>query len=91
MERKEKHHVFSARTTGEGLRRLNEVKARLGIGWGDLVIEGISAYYGLDRAEMTLPRKEKPSKEAPTAEQQAPAETTGEARPVEEKTKKKSE
>lgn len=29
---REKQHVFSARTTEEGLKTLNELKARLGVG-----------------------------------------------------------
>ncbi len=87
---REKQHVFSARTTEEGLRLLNRLKVEKGVGWDDLVIEAVSTHYGLDMAAMTLPKKEKPYKEAPTVEQQALVVTTSEARPVEEKTKKKS-
>jgi hypothetical protein len=42
--------VFSARTTEEGLRLLNELKARLGVGWDALVIDAVCAHYGLNRA-----------------------------------------
>ena len=34
-----KHYIFSARTTEEGLRALNELKAERGVGWDELVIE----------------------------------------------------
>lgn len=87
---KEKQYVFSARTTEEGLKALNEVKARLSMGWDDLVIEAVSARYELDKAMMTLPRKEKPTKEAPTTAQQLEVEAISEVSPTEEKTKKKS-
>jgi hypothetical protein len=40
--------VFSARTTEEGLKTLNELKARLGVGWDGLVIDAVSAHYGVD-------------------------------------------
>jgi len=30
--------------------------------WDDLVIEAVSAHYNLDKAMMTLPKKEKPAK-----------------------------
>ena len=87
---KQKQYVFSARTTEEGLRRLNELKAERGIGWDDLVINAMCAHYGLDSLVMALPKREKPAKEALTAEQQAPMETTSEDYPTEEKPKKKS-
>ena len=79
---KEKQHVFSARTTEEGLRQLNELKARLGIGWDDLVIDTVCAHYNLDKAVMALPKKEVPAKER-EEEQQSPAEATVEERPAE--------
>jgi hypothetical protein len=53
-EKRERQHVFSARTTEQGLRALNDVKARLGIGWDALVIDAVSAHYGLDRAMLSL-------------------------------------
>jgi hypothetical protein len=65
---KGKQFVFSARTTEEGLKALNEVKARLNIGWDELVIEAISAHYGMDRTMMSLPREEKPTEQPPTSE-----------------------
>jgi len=61
MTRKEKHRVFSARTTEEGLRLLNDLKARLGVSWDALIIDAVCAHYGLDRAVMAVPPK--PAKE----------------------------
>lgn len=54
---KQKQHVFSARTTEEGLRRLNELKTRLGVRWDELVIDAVCAHYGLDRGVMILPKE----------------------------------
>ena len=59
---KEKHHVFSARTTEEGLKVLNQLKEERGIGWDELVIDAVCAHYGLDRGVMALPKVEKPQK-----------------------------
>ena len=59
---KEKQHVFSARTTEEGLRRLNELKAKLGLSWDGLVIDAMCAHYGLDRGVMAIPKRSKPDK-----------------------------
>ena len=59
---KEKQYVFSARTTEEGLRALNEVKSCFNIGWDELVIDAVSAHYNLDKATMTLPKKGAPAK-----------------------------
>ena len=56
---KEKHHVFSARTTEEGLKTLNQLKVERGVGWDDLVIDAVCAHYGLDRGAMELPKVEK--------------------------------
>jgi len=61
---REKQHVFSARTTEEGLKRLSELKTKLGIGWDELVIEGMSAHYGLDRLVMALPKAYRPEKKS---------------------------
>ncbi len=61
---KQKQHVFSARTTEDGLRRLNELKTRLGVSWDDLVIDAVCAHYELDRAAMALPKIEKPMRES---------------------------
>ncbi len=59
---KQKHHVFSARTTEEGLRLLNGLKAERGIGWDELVIDAVCAHYGLDMGVMALPKAEKQPK-----------------------------
>ena len=56
-EKRERQHVFSARTTEEGLKALNGLRANLGVGWDALVIDAVSAHYGLDRAKMSLPPK----------------------------------
>jgi hypothetical protein len=55
---KQKQHVFSARTTEEGLKALNELKEQRGIGWDDLVIDAVCAHYGVDVPK--LPKEEKP-------------------------------
>jgi hypothetical protein len=81
---KEKQYVFSARTTEEGLRQLNEVKNRLKLSWDDLVIDAVCEKYGLEKETMALPRKEKPAEEAQATEQQA------QSSDGKEKTKKKS-
>jgi hypothetical protein len=52
--------VFSARTTEEGLKTLNELKARLCVGWDGLVIDAVSAHYGVDIPKP--PRVERPPK-----------------------------
>ncbi len=57
-----KHHVFSARTTKEGLQALAELKSKLGVGWDGLVIGAVCAHYGLDRNVMAVPKKEKPDR-----------------------------
>jgi hypothetical protein len=72
MARK-KQYVFSARTTEQGLKALGEVKAKLGLNWDELVIEAVSAHYNIDKAMMTLPKKEAP------AQQESPVETPTEA------------
>jgi hypothetical protein len=59
---KERHYVFSARTTGEGLRLLNGIREGRKIGWDDLVIDAVCAHYGLDRLVMALPKAYKPDK-----------------------------
>jgi hypothetical protein len=57
-----KHYVFSARTTREGLRQLNDVKRERGVSWDDLVIDAVCAHYGLDRFTLALPKVEKATK-----------------------------
>jgi hypothetical protein len=75
---KQKQHVFSARTTEEGLRRLNELKTRLGVSWDELVIDAVCAHYGLDRAAMALLRKEKAARGPEKADRPAEAQADGE-------------
>ena len=81
MARKGKQYVFSARTTEEGLKRLGELRQVRRMGWDELVIDAVSAHYDLDRAMMTLPRKEKPGNEMQPAEQ-PPTEATAPEQPV---------
>ena len=76
---KEKHHIFSARTTEEGLRRLNDVRRERGIGWDDLVIDAVCAHYGLDRGVMAIPkptRAEKAAKDKKPRKTKAKEETS---------------
>jgi hypothetical protein len=61
---KQKQHVFSARTTEDGLKQLNGLKAKLNISWDDLVIDAVCAHYGLDRLAMALPKAYKPDKKS---------------------------
>ena len=79
---KEKQYVFSARTTEEGLKALNEVKARLKVSWDELVIEAVSAHYELDRAAMTLPKKEVPAKPVKDEVEQPPTKAPALDQPV---------
>ncbi len=58
----EKHRVFSARTTEEGLGILNGLRKERGIGWDELVIGAVCAHYGLDRNVMAIPKPTKPDK-----------------------------
>jgi hypothetical protein len=37
----EKHYIFSARTTEEGLRQLSGLRSELNAGWDDLVIDAV--------------------------------------------------
>jgi hypothetical protein len=91
---KEKQHMFSARFTEAGLELLNELKDRLGIGWDELVIDGISAHYELDRAMMTLPKKEAPAKveakgsEPTESKEEKPAVEVKAKEPLQKPTKK---
>ena len=59
---KAKHYVFSARTTEEGLRQLNNIRKERGVGWDELVIDAVCAHYGLDMGAMALPKTEKQPK-----------------------------
>ena len=74
-----KHHVFSARTTGEGLRLLSELRAERGVGWDELVIGAVCAHYGLDRGVMAIPkpvRSEKAVKDKKPRKTKAKEETS---------------
>jgi hypothetical protein len=57
MADKARHFVFSARMTEEGLRTLNDLKRRLGVGWDDLVIDAVNAHYGVDMPK--VPKRER--------------------------------
>ncbi len=59
---REKQHVFSARTTEEGLRLLNGLRKERSIGWDELVIDAVYDRYGLDRAALALPKTYRPDK-----------------------------
>jgi len=82
---KVKQYVFSARTTEEELRLLNKLRKERNTGWDDLVIDAVCAHYGLDRAVMAPPKKDKPAQETQIGKQQARDEATSEAAPTEEK------
>jgi len=58
MKDKKKHYVFSARTTQEGLKVLNDLKSKLGVSWDELVIDAVCGHYELDKTVMALPRAE---------------------------------
>jgi len=94
---REKQHVFSARTTEEGLRQLNGVKDQLKVSWDDLVIDAVCDRYGLDRAVMAPPKRDRPVKEVqseaeqPSSEEAPPEQSTTpeQAQPAEETPTKK--
>jgi len=81
MADKIKHHVFSARTTGDGLRTLNDLKKRLGVGWDDLVIDAVNAHHGVEVPK--VPRRERapkagrPKKEKPPKKGKGPKNRKG--------------
>ncbi len=52
---KEKSYVYSARTTEKGLGLLNDLKAKMGMGWDQFVNEAVAEHYGLDPEVLTLP------------------------------------
>ena len=58
-----KHSVFSARTTEEGLRILNDLRKERDIGWDELVVDAVCAHYGLDKGAMTIPKPVKAEKQ----------------------------
>jgi len=77
---KQKHHVFSARTTEEGLRLLNGLRRERKVGWDDLVIDAVCDRYGLDKLVMALPklyRPEKPRKQKKEPARKAAEEVAG--------------
>jgi hypothetical protein len=59
---KQKQHVFSARTTEDGLRLLNGIREERKIGWDELVLDAVCARYGLDTLVMSLPKAYRPEK-----------------------------
>ncbi len=50
----EKHYVFSARTTRDGLAVLSKAKGDRG--WDNFVNEAVCAHYSLDPAAINLPQ-----------------------------------
>ena len=77
-----KHHVFSARTTKDGLRLLNELKAKLGISWDELVVNAVCAHYGLDKGVVAIlkqARVAKPAKPKSNAKRTEKAKTKQQA------------
>lgn len=52
-----KQHVFSARTTPEGLGILNGIRAERKIGWDELVIGAVNAHYGV---KVSMPPRAEP-------------------------------
>jgi len=67
----EKHYVYSARTTEQGLALIN--KARGDRGWDEFVNQAVAGHYGLDLAAISLPPRkflegQKAKREAKAAE-----------------------
>lgn len=64
MNDKKKHHVFSARTTEEGLKVLNGIRESQGMSWDELIIAAINGHYGVEvpRIELTGPTPEERAK-----------------------------
>ena len=70
----EKHYVYSARTTNEGLALIN--KARGDRGWDAFINEAVAGHYGIDLAAISLPpskflEEQKAKREAKAAEKAA--------------------
>lgn len=90
-----KHYVFSARTTEEGLKMLNDLKARLNISWDELIVPAINRAY--DVSIPMVPRAPvdetkaaaKAQREQEKAEKKAAAEKAKAAK-VKEAAKKKA-
>jgi hypothetical protein len=78
---KSRHYVFSARTTREGLRQLNDIKREHGVGWDELVIDAVCAHYGLDRSALALPKAEKAHKVEANAKAEPKPKAKAKARP----------
>ena len=57
---KQKHHVFPAGTTEEGLRLLRRIRFERSLSWDDVVLHAVCAHYGLDREAMALTRAGSP-------------------------------
>jgi len=78
---KEKQHVFSARTTEDGLRTLNDLKKKLGVGWDDLVIDAVNAHHGVEVPKVPkkerAPKAEKPKKEKSPKKRKGPKNKKG--------------
>lgn len=75
---KGKQYVFSARTTEEGLKILNQLKTDRGIGWDELVVDAVCTHYGLDRGIIAIPkqaRADKPAKPKSNAKRTEKAKT----------------
>lgn len=91
----EKHYVYFARTTEQGLAVLN--KARGDRGWDSFVNEAVAGHYGLDLGVITLPpskfleeqRAKREAREAEKAAKQAKREAKTGARKAAEKTERK--
>lgn len=64
MTEKKKHYVFSARTTEEGLKILNDLKEKAGVGWDGLILDAIDRAYNvtIPRIELTGPSPEERAK-----------------------------
>jgi hypothetical protein len=77
---RQKQHVFSARTTEQGLRLLNGLRREKGIGWDELVIDGMCAHYSLDKTVLSLPKKEAPAGEQQATQEPAKAAEGGNAK-----------
>jgi hypothetical protein len=56
---KSKQHVFSSSMTEEGLMVLKGIRQECCIGWDELIIYTVCAYYGLDKVVMALSKMEK--------------------------------
>jgi hypothetical protein len=70
----EKHYVYSARTTSDGLAVLSKAKGEMG--WDSFVNEAVTEHYGLDLGVIALPpskflEKQKAKREAREADKAA--------------------